>query len=479
MTGYKISEDQLWVDTFAETIASQVTGFETLDSAQMNFKAASDTMLQGLSQSYTDYRANVKETLDLATGDIDKFLGLDGSEGGLKHYLDEATKEAKEAADEAKRIGTENADAFEKAVQAAKDWLDEYGEQIGLWETETTKIATAVNGVITAYANLDLQIDSTIGKYKALEAQAKAAAAAQNSVGDGSSNGNYNPSTTPTGTVSFKAYSAGKKLKGMQGYTGVGNKEEFSDIDISTIKTSTEFSKQLEDGYGHITFTNKNGKTQNAYIDYDTAKKLGLIRSSTSNPTTFKGLKNASGNTSVYYRTTTGTGVLTMSTYHPDVGGTKLIRPSLIDAPQTILDSWNGYVKLKYTWNGSKMDGWFKKEDVVLYDTGGYTGEWDSSGRLAMLHQKEIVLNAHDTENFLSGINVLRDITNAIDLQALSRTNMLSAIKSATAIPTTQNLEQSVSIQAEFPNATEKSEIEAAFESLLNRASQFANRKNK
>ena len=54
--------------------------------------------------------------------------------------------------------------------------------------------------------------------------------------------------------------------------------------------------------------------------------------------------------------------------------------------------------------------------DIYGYDTGGYTGEWGPEGRLAMLHQKEIVLNAHDTENFLAGINILRDITSAIDL---------------------------------------------------------------
>jgi hypothetical protein len=28
-----------------------------------------------------------------------------------------------------------------------------------------------------------------------------------------------------------------------------------------------------------------------------------------------------------------------------------------------------------------------------------------------MLHQKEIVLNAHDTENFLTAIGVVRDIS--------------------------------------------------------------------
>ena len=38
------------------------------------------------------------------------------------------------------------------------------------------------------------------------------------------------------------------------------------------------------------------------------------------------------------------------------------------------------------------------------------------------------------------------------------------------------NFEQNVTIQAEFPNATNHNEIEEAFNSLVNRASQYANR---
>jgi hypothetical protein len=45
---------------------------------------------------------------------------------------------------------------------------------------------------------------------------------------------------------------------------------------------------------------------------------------------------------------------------------------------------------------------WDFKTEVVSLDTGGYTGNWGSEGRLAMLHQKEIVLNARDTENMLA-----------------------------------------------------------------------------
>jgi hypothetical protein len=33
-----------------------------------------------------------------------------------------------------------------------------------------------------------------------------------------------------------------------------------------------------------------------------------------------------------------------------------------------------------------------------------------------MLHQKEIVLNADDTANFLAGIQLIRDISERIDL---------------------------------------------------------------
>jgi hypothetical protein len=40
-----------------------------------------------------------------------------------------------------------------------------------------------------------------------------------------------------------------------------------------------------------------------------------------------------------------------------------------------------------------------------------------------------------------------------------------------------ETLEQNVTIHAEFPNATNHNEIEEAFNNLVNRASQYANRK--
>jgi hypothetical protein len=52
------------------------------------------------------------------------------------------------------------------------------------------------------------------------------------------------------------------------------------------------------------------------------------------------------------------------------------------------------------------------------FDTGGYTGAWGPEGRLAMLHQKELVLNEYDTENFLAAIGIVRDISNRLEQTA-------------------------------------------------------------
>lgn len=109
------------------------------------------------------------------------------------------------------------------------------------------------------------------------------------------------------------------------------------------------------------------------------------------------------------------------------------------------------------------------------YDTGGYTGEWGQDGKLAVLHQKELVLNASDTANMLDIVNIVRDIVRQIDAQALySRGRRFDLPRIETRAET---LEQNVHIEANFPNATSHQEIEQAFDNLINLASQYANKK--
>lgn len=110
------------------------------------------------------------------------------------------------------------------------------------------------------------------------------------------------------------------------------------------------------------------------------------------------------------------------------------------------------------------------------YETGGYTGEWGDDGRLAILHQKELVLNAKDTSNILSAVDVVRQLASSIDLNTMAANLAGTSISLASGSAGT--IEQKVEISASFPNVTDRNEIEQAFNNLVNNASQYANRKD-
>lgn len=107
------------------------------------------------------------------------------------------------------------------------------------------------------------------------------------------------------------------------------------------------------------------------------------------------------------------------------------------------------------------------------FDTGGFTGSWGPDGKLAFLHEQEEVFNKHDTANLLQAANILR----TLDMQTGSFEKGLGDFFSPNVKDNSQIFEQNVNITAEFPNATNHSEIEEAFNNLANRATQYANRK--
>ena len=119
------------------------------------------------------------------------------------------------------------------------------------------------------------------------------------------------------------------------------------------------------------------------------------------------------------------------------------------------------------------------------FKTGGYTGDWDNqTGKMAVLHQKELVLNASDTENMLSAINTIRDISGLND--SISQTiasSIGSLIVKAISAGGVSNINTNTSndnsnnntfnITAEFPNANDVQTIRDAILSLPNIASQY------
>jgi hypothetical protein len=151
-----------------------------------------------------------------------------------------------------------------------------------------------------------------------------------------------------------------------------------------------------------------------------------------------------------------------------------------------------------------------KALELVGFDTGGYTGEWGGDGKLGVLHEKELILNKDDTANLLKMIEICRgsygkmsveynkekimmeqemsqmqqhtalmsEIIKSIDLQSISA--QLGGLLTSPAVGSNmmrEELQQKVEISASFPNVSNHSEIEEAFKTLVNQASQYANRK--
>lgn len=118
------------------------------------------------------------------------------------------------------------------------------------------------------------------------------------------------------------------------------------------------------------------------------------------------------------------------------------------------------------------------KDLISRFASGGYTGEWGPSGRLAVLHQKELVLNANDTLNFLKAAEILRQVSGIIDLSAMSNSVNLNPYNGMLSSALADSvLQQEVRIEANFPGVQDRYEIEEAFNNLINTASQYANRK--
>ena len=96
-----------------------------------------------------------------------------------------------------------------------------------------------------------------------------------------------------------------------------------------------------------------------------------------------------------------------------------------------------------------------------------------------MLHKKELVLNASDTKNMLNAVEILRSITSSLGQTLMNQMANISATNASTITGGIGEgtLEQSVHIEAQFPNVTNSAEIENALNNLVNRASQYIQRK--
>ena len=119
--------------------------------------------------------------------------------------------------------------------------------------------------------------------------------------------------------------------------------------------------------------------------------------------------------------------------------------------------------------------GWISPSQ--MFDTGGYTGSWSgdgvalaNDGKLAWLHEKELVLNASDTENILKAVEMIRSYAeffkNSTANTADAYANHFKNLQAGFNLNSGQDVNQNVHITAEFPAANSAAEIESALLSL-------------
>ena len=129
--------------------------------------------------------------------------------------------------------------------------------------------------------------------------------------------------------------------------------------------------------------------------------------------------------------------------------------------------------------SSGRLRGTNKSGKWEYFATGGYTGEWvngNKEGKLAFLHQKELVLNKDDTKNTLSAVKIARDLISSLSSVGGNLLDKLASGNTFRNFATNSNssTNQDITINATFPDVQSSQEIEKAFNNLVNAATQRA-----
>ena len=160
-----------------------------------------------------------------------------------------------------------------------------------------------------------------------------------------------------------------------------------------------------------------------------------------------------------------------------------LAMQKIIDSNLEVIESFNDMINALSTGNEKVTVTYDIQNSPEVtksagFDTGGYTGSWGPEGKLAVLHEKELILNQDDTPNMLKSLVLSKQILDIIDLNARQASLGLGQMAVASIKDdNAQTLKQEVHITAEFPTVTDHYEVEEALNNLINTASQYANRK--
>ena len=123
--------------------------------------------------------------------------------------------------------------------------------------------------------------------------------------------------------------------------------------------------------------------------------------------------------------------------------------------------------------------GWLKKHQIAKMAKGGYTGDWaNTNGKLGILHEKELILNANRTQNLFKAFDSLTNPTKVVQnlmsgLEIMLRKQQFSFLDNKLRQAEDNGaIERNTIINANFPGVHAAVEIEKALNDLINLSTQ-------
>ena len=446
-------------------------------------------------KAYQKYDNNVSEIANSVNGSLKSIIEGQDEHSGLintKKYTDELNQSVNTSAKKyntcAKRIQTNinkqsklfktlNSKAAKAAIKKpakmADNLLNAKANAKALYEYINNNKDLAIKPMEEMSSKARQLRDDWNGVYKAAK---RAIAQESKSGGPGGGGGSPTGSTTTDTSITYKKLkkagtikTAGKKYTVYKGSDG-----NF----YTSKKGGTAYSsKEAAINAKHIKKNAKKGEFEESDINKTLNVKKG-VKAKAEIPA----FASAMGNFRAYStKKAFGFGPATQQviSLHPSKfknGELKILQLGGVAAnPRVLLSGVKGKIKAH----------WYNMSDVKKYftgfDTGGYTGSWNNkNGKLAMLHQKEIVLNKQDTANFLQAVKLTRMFAQDLGKYKTGLVDKIAAISNNNKMINTNNsiqsqaLQQDININATFPNVSSSSEIEKAFQQLSAKATQYA-----
>lgn len=436
-----------FADLYNETLEANKTASEELEAAMVALGTT------------------ISDEFELAGIDTDDF----SSEFIAKFQA--IVKQSNTTASAIEDFADDMATAMEEAANSAKSFYKTYNTQMEAVRKATSSTITSVNSLISKYAEL-----------------AAAESNSSNKSDQGTSSGGTGGKTVDTVSADddVKTAAVGNQLKVINtAWSTSGTRYQLSDNkwyslsqlnaskqghttkgDLVTVKTGNKGSSSEYETYSlkDVSLTAKNAAEVRQYGE--NGEKGSMLHLDTE--TRLTPLKELSI-VGYKYDEKQATNLYKLSKpWQPGAGGSF-----------GGLTYWLNQTDLHQLLNKVGQPALYKSVALQKYDTGGYTGDWNTTdGKLALLHEKELVLNKNETADFLRMTEQFRNIIANYDYQAAMKQIEFSLSAGLAPNGTPQAIVQDVNISASFPNATNHSEIEQAFKNLINLSSQYVNRKS-